>query len=151
MAKDGLPVEAQYNQAIHTVLEEVGYQRFAPELSEKGKGKPDLVVNIDEETFVMEGTKSGINDHLERFKRLEMYKEAKHKGLYIISKDGEKMLKTVSRTEGGDVQNHRLGPQHRPHRIHRSREEQGHRKRQHLQGGLRPCGKEVGAQKRWQA
>jgi len=104
LAKDGLPVEAQYNQAIHTVLEEVGYQRFAPELSEKGKGKPDLVVNIDEETFVMEGTKSGINDHLERFKRLEMYKEAKHKGLYIISKDGEKMLKTVSRTEGGDVQ-----------------------------------------------
>ena len=104
LAKDGLPGEAQYNQAIHTVLEEVGYQRFAPELSEKGKGKPDLVVNIDEETFVMEGTKSGINDHLERFKRLEMYKEAKHKGLYIISKDGEKMLKTVSRTEGGDVQ-----------------------------------------------
>ncbi|CAE7938425.1 unnamed protein product, partial [Symbiodinium necroappetens] len=56
------------------LAKEVGYQAFAPELSEKG--------------------------HQE----LEMYKKAEHKGLYVIGNDGEKMLETVSQTEGGDVQ-----------------------------------------------
>ncbi|CAE7193949.1 unnamed protein product [Symbiodinium sp. CCMP2592] len=104
LATDGFPIEAQYTQAIRSVLEEVGYQPFAPELSDKGKGKPDLVVHVDEETFVMEGAKSRIQDHLHRFETLEMYKKAKHKGLCIISNDGEKMLKTVRETKGSDVQ-----------------------------------------------
>ena len=72
LAKDGLPVAAQYSQAIHSVLEEVGYQPFAPERSEKGKGKPDLKVNISEETFVMEGAKSRIKNYLERFQKLDI-------------------------------------------------------------------------------
>ncbi|CAE7438548.1 unnamed protein product, partial [Symbiodinium sp. CCMP2456] len=101
---DGLPHEPQHNQAIFSVLTELGYKPFAPQSSSEGDGKPDVMVNISEETFVMEGTKSTINDHLKRFETLEMYKKAKHKGLYIIGNDNERMEKTVRETGGGDVQ-----------------------------------------------
>ena len=104
LAKDGLPVEAHYNQAIISVLTEIGYKALSPQSSKQGHGKPDLVVNISEETFVMEGAKIGIDRHLERFKKLENYKNAKHKGLYIIGNDNVKMEKTVREAEGGEVQ-----------------------------------------------
>ncbi|CAE7702457.1 unnamed protein product [Symbiodinium pilosum] len=97
LGKGGLPHEQQYNQAILSVLTEIGYKPFAPQSSKEGDGKPDLMVNMDEETFVMEGAKGQISEHLERFKNLENYKIASHKGLYIISNNNEK-------TEGGDVQ-----------------------------------------------
>ena len=103
LGKGGLPHEQQYNQAILSVLTEIGYKPFAPQSSKEGDGKPDLMVNMDEETFVMEGAKGQISEHLERFKNLENYKIASHKGLYIISNNNE-MLETVRKTEGGDVQ-----------------------------------------------
>ena len=104
LAKGGLPHEQQYNQAILSVLAEIGYKPFAPQSSKQADGKPDLMVKIREETFVMEGAKGQILEHLGRFRRLEMYNKAEHKGLYIISNDGEKMLETLNNTEAGDVQ-----------------------------------------------
>ena len=102
---DGLPHEPHYSQAIISVLTEMGYKAFAPQSSKEGHGKPDLIVNISGETFVMEGARSGIKQHLERFnQKLHNYKDAKHKGLCIIGNDNEKMEKTVRKTEGGEVQ-----------------------------------------------
>ena len=97
LGKGGLPHEQQYNQAILSVLTEIGYKPFAPQSSKEGDGKPDLMVNMDEETFVMEGAKGQISEHLEHFKNLENYKIASHKGLYIISNNNE-TLETVRKT-----------------------------------------------------
>ena len=104
LAKGGLPHEQQYNQAILSVLTEIGYKPFAPQSSTEGDGKPDLMVKICEETFVMEGAKEQIEEHLGRFNKYENYKNAKHKGVYMIGKDNEKVLRTVMSSCGGDVQ-----------------------------------------------
>ena len=104
LAKGGLPHEQQYNQAILSVLTEIGYKPFAPQSSTEGDGKPDLMVKICEETFVMEGAKKQIKEHLGRFNKYENYKNAKHKGVYMIGKDNDKVLQTVMTSCGGDVQ-----------------------------------------------
>ncbi|CAE7896040.1 unnamed protein product, partial [Symbiodinium necroappetens] len=104
LAKGGLPHEQQYNQAIFSVLTEIGYKPLAPQSPRKGAGKPDLMVSIGEETFAIEGMKQNITKHLERFGKLENYKNAEHKGLYVIGNDNKKMEKTVRETDGGDVQ-----------------------------------------------
>ena len=104
LATGGLPHEEQYNQAILSVLTEIGYKPFAPQSSTEGDGKPDLMVNICQETFVMEGAKARIEKHLGRFNKFENYKNAVHKGVYMIGKDNEKVLRTVMTSRGGDVQ-----------------------------------------------
>ena len=104
LARDGLPHEQQYNKAVHSVLQDMGYMAFAPEASEKGKGKPDLAVKIDAKTFIIEGAKSKIPEHLKRFRNFENYKSASHKGLYIIGNDSKTILRTMTTHEGGDVQ-----------------------------------------------
>ena len=104
LATDGLPHEQQYNKAVHSVLQDMGYMTFAPEASEKGKGKPDLAVKIGAKTFIIEGAKSKIFEHLERFRNFENYKSASHKGLYIIGNDSKTILTTMTTHAGGDVQ-----------------------------------------------
>ena len=106
LAKDGLPSEEQYNEAICTTLEDMKYQPVSTKKSRKGERNPDIALNIDEERFVLEGVKftGKINEHLRRFKSKTNYKNAKHKGLYIIGNDKEKMLDTVKSTEADDVQ-----------------------------------------------
>ena len=104
LATDGLPHEQQYNKAVHSVLQDMGYMTFAPEASEKGKGKPDLAVKIGAKTFIIEGAKSKIPEHLERFRNFENYKSASHKGLYIIGNDSKTILTTMTTHAGGDVQ-----------------------------------------------
>ena len=104
LATDGLPHEQQYNKAVHSVLQDMGYMTFAPEASEKGKGKPDLAVKIGAKTFIIEGAKSKIPEHLERFRNFENYKSASHKGLYIIGNDSKTILRTLTTHAGGDVQ-----------------------------------------------
>ena len=104
LATDGLPHEQQYNKAVHSVLQDMGYMTFAPEASEKGKGKPDLAVKIGAKTFIIEGAKSKVPEHLERFRNLESYKSASHKGLYIIGNDSKTILTTMTTHAGGDVQ-----------------------------------------------
>ena len=96
LATDGLPHEQQYNKAVHSVLQDMGYMTFAPEASEKGKGKPDLAVKIGAKTFIIEGAKSKIPEHLERFRNFENYKSASHKGLYIIGNDSKTILTTMT-------------------------------------------------------
>ena len=39
LARDHLPHEQQYNKAVHSVLQDMGYRTFAPESSEKGQGE----------------------------------------------------------------------------------------------------------------
>ena len=104
LAKDCLPHEQQYNLAIHSVLQDMGYSTLAPEASETGKGKPDLVVKIGAETFIIELARSKIPQHLKRFQDLKDYKIASHKGLCIIGNNKETMLQTVKKTDGRDVQ-----------------------------------------------
>ena len=104
LAKSGLPHEQQYNQAILSVLTEIGYKPFAPQSSQQGAGKPDLMVSIGEETFALDGMKQNIQEHLRRFNSMTNYKNAKHKGLYIIGNDNARMLETCRNTEAGDVQ-----------------------------------------------
>ena len=104
LARDGLPHEQQYNKAVHSVLQDMGYRTFAPEASEKGKGKPDLAVEIGAKTFIIEGAKSKIPEHLERFRNFENYQSAIHKGLYIIGTDSNTILGTMTTHAGGDVQ-----------------------------------------------
>ena len=104
LAGDRLPHEQQYKLAIHSVLQDMGYSTFAPEASETGKGKPDIAVKIGAETFIIELAKSKIPQHLERFQVLEDYKIASHKGLYIIGNDSKKILSTMTKHKGGDVQ-----------------------------------------------
>ena len=104
LATDGLPHEQQYNKAVHSVLQDMGYMTFAPEASEKGKGKPDLAVKIGAKTFIIEGAKSKIPEHLERFRNFENYKSASHKGLYIIGNDSKTILTTMTTHAEGDVQ-----------------------------------------------
>ena len=74
----------------------------------------------------------------------------KNKGLYIIGNDNQKMLETVKKLEAEDVQIIGLVP-NVAHGLHRARQEQGHLNNQHLQRGVRPRGKKVGAQGRWQS
>ena len=106
LATDSLPRETQYNQAIHSVLQEIGYKTFEPKSSQKGEGNPDIVLQIGEERFVLEGVKrsGNITKHLQRFDSMENYKNAKHKGLYIIGNDTKKMRDTVNKTQAVDVQ-----------------------------------------------
>ena len=104
LAKDCLPHEQQYNLAIHSVLQDMGYSTLAPEASETGKGKPDLAVKIGAETFIIELARSKIPQHLKRFQDLKDYKIASHKGLCIIGNNKETMLQTVKKTDGRDVQ-----------------------------------------------
>ena len=104
LAKDCLPHEQQYNLAIHSVLQDMGYSTLAPEASETGKGKPDLAVKIGAETFIIELARSKIPRHLKRFQDLKDYKIASHKGLCIIGNNKETMLQTVKKTDGRDVQ-----------------------------------------------
>ena len=120
LATDGLPHEQQYNKAVHSVLQDMGYSTFAPEASETGKGKPDLAVKIGAKTFIIEGARSKIPEHLERFQNLENYKIASHKGLYIIGNDSTKILRTMTTPEGGDVQVIGLAPNiaHTAYTVH---------------------------------
>ena len=105
-AEDGLPSEEQYNNAICTTLKDMTYQPFSTKQSRKGEGNPDIALEIGGERFVLEGVKfrGGINSHLQRFNNKTNYKNAKHKGLYIIGNDNEKMRDTVNKTQAVDVQ-----------------------------------------------
>ena len=106
LAKDGLPSEEQYNEAICTVLTDMKCQPISTKRSRKGEGNPDVALEIDGERFVLEGVKFGgkISSHLERFDGKTNYKNAKHKGVYIIGNDSEKMLDKVKKIKAGDVQ-----------------------------------------------
>ena len=48
--------------------------------------------------------RGGINSHLQRFNNMTNYKNAEHKGLYIIGNDNKKMRDTVNKTQAVDVQ-----------------------------------------------
>ena len=106
LAKDGLPSEEQYNDAICTTLKDMTYQPISTKQSRKGEGKLDIALEIGGERFVLEGVKfrGGINSHLQRFNNKTNYKNAKHKGLYIIGNDNKKMRDTVNKTQAVDVQ-----------------------------------------------
>ena len=106
LAKDGLPSEEQYNDAICTTLKDMTYQPISTKQSRKGEGNPDIALEIGGERFVLEGVKfrGGINSHLQRFNNKTNYKNAKHKGLYIIGNDNKKMRDTVNKTQAVDVQ-----------------------------------------------
>ena len=106
LAKDGLPSEEQYNDAICTTLKDMTYQPVSTKQSRKGEGKPDMALEIGEEQFVIEGVKlsGNIVEHLQRFNDKTKYKHANHKALYIIGNDSEKMLDKVKKTKAGDVQ-----------------------------------------------
>ena len=106
LAKDGLPSEEQYNEAICTTLKEMRYQPVSTKQSQQGEGKPDIAVEIGKERFVLEGVKlsGNIVEHLQRFNDKTKYKHANHKALYIIGNDIEKMLDKVKKTKAGDVQ-----------------------------------------------
>eukprot|EP00435_Cladocopium_sp_Y103_P036016 s2563_g9.t1 len=106
LATDSLPRETQYNQAIHSVLQEIGYKTFEPKSFQKGEGNPDIVLQIGGECFVVEGVKrsGNITEHLQRFHSMENYKNATYKCLYILGNDSKKMFKTLNETNGGDVE-----------------------------------------------
>ena len=106
LAKDGLPSEEQYNDAICATLKDMKYQPVSTKQSQKGAGNPDIALEIGGERFVLEGVKFGprINSHLQRFNNMTNYKNAKHKGLYIIGSDNKKMRDTVNKTTTDDVQ-----------------------------------------------
>ena len=106
LAKDGLPSEEQYNDAIFTTLKDMKYKPIATKQSRKGEGNPDIALEIGGERFVLEGVelRGRINSHLQRFDRMENYKNAKHKGLYIIGNDTKKMRDTLKKTQAVDVQ-----------------------------------------------
>ena len=106
LAKDGLPSEEQYNEAICTTLKDMRYQPVSTKKSRKGEGNPDIALEIGGERFVLEGVKvrGNINNHLQRFNRMTNYKNAKHKGLYIIGNGIDKMLDTVKNAQAVDVQ-----------------------------------------------
>eukprot|EP00438_Fugacium_kawagutii_P004511 Skav214450 [mRNA] locus=scaffold1870:44876:46909:+ [translate_table: standard] len=106
LVKDGLPSEQQYNDAIFTTLKDMKYKPIATKQSRKGEGNPDIALKIGGERFVLEGVKlrGRINSHLQRFDRMENYKNAKHKGLYIIGNDTKKMRDTLKKTQAVDVQ-----------------------------------------------
>jgi len=105
-AEDSLPSEEQYNNAICTTLKDMTYQPFSTKQSRKGEGNPDIALEIGGERFVLEGVKfrRKINSHLQRFNNDTNYKNAKHKGLYIIGNDNKKMRDTVNKTQAVDVQ-----------------------------------------------
>ena len=106
LAKDGLPSEEQYNEAICTTLKDMTYQPVSTKQSRKGEGNPYIALEIGGERFVLEGVKSSgkITKHLQRFNSMTNYKNAKHKGLYIIGNDNKKMRDTVNKTQAVDVQ-----------------------------------------------
>ena len=106
LAKDGLPSEEQYNDAIFTTLKDMTYQPVSTKQSRKGEGNPDIALEIGGERFVLEGVKfrGRINSHLQRFNNMTNYKNAKHKGLYIIGSDNKKMRDMVNKTQAVDVQ-----------------------------------------------
>ena len=106
LAKDGLPSEEQYNEAICTTLKDMTYQPVSIKQSRKGEGNPDIALEIGGERFVLEGVKrsGNITKHLQRFNSMTNYKNAKHKGLYIIGNDNKKMRDTVNKTQAVDVQ-----------------------------------------------
>ncbi|CAJ1404704.1 unnamed protein product [Effrenium voratum] len=106
LAKDGLPGEEQCNQAICTVLKDMGFQPVSTKRSRKGEGNPDIALEIGGERFVLEGVKlnGNITEHLQRFDSKTNYKNAKHKALYIIGNDSERMLDKVKKTTADDVQ-----------------------------------------------
>ena len=85
LAKDGLPSEEQYNDAIFTTLKDMTYQPVSTKQSRNGEGNPDIALEIGGERFVLEGVKfrGQITKHLQRFDSMENYKNAKHKGLYM--------------------------------------------------------------------
>ena len=85
LAKDGLPSEEQYNDAIFTTLKDMTYQPVSTKQSRKGEGNPDIALEIGGERFVLEGVqfRGQITKHLQRFDSMENYKNAKHKGLYM--------------------------------------------------------------------
>ena len=51
LAKDGLPSEEQYNDAICTTLEDMTYQPISTKQSRKGEGNPDIALEIAGERF----------------------------------------------------------------------------------------------------
>ena len=106
LAKDGLPSEEQYNEAICTTLKDMTYQPFSTKQSRKGEGNPNIALEIGGERFILEGVKfrGQIGSHLQRFNSMTNYKNAKHKGLYIIGNDNKKMRDTVNKTQAVDVQ-----------------------------------------------
>ena len=106
LAKDGLPSEEQYNDAICATLKDMTYQPVSTKQSRKGEGNPDIALEIGGERFVLEGVKFGgrINSHLQGFNSMTNYKNAKHEGLYIIGNDTKKMRDTVNKTQAVDVQ-----------------------------------------------
>ncbi|CAE7464315.1 unnamed protein product [Symbiodinium sp. CCMP2592] len=113
LSKELLPYEGQYNKCFQSslmrTLSDGNYSAFEFLSSSPGEGKPDCAVQIEEETFVLEGVmhvrgQADITKHRQRFDDMCNYKNAKHKGLYIIGNNNEKMLETVRKTEGDDVQ-----------------------------------------------
>ncbi|CAJ1457109.1 unnamed protein product, partial [Effrenium voratum] len=93
----------------HAMWKKLNYRDLQFHSSSAGEGKPDCVVRIEKETFVLEGVmhahgQKKIKEHLLRFKNMANYKNANHQGLYIIGNDSDKMLETLKNTEAGKVQ-----------------------------------------------
>ncbi|CAJ1376261.1 unnamed protein product [Effrenium voratum] len=91
------------------IWKKLNYRALEFHSSCTGEGKPDCAVQIEKETFVLEGVmhvrgQGQINQHLQRFNNMVNYKNAKHQGLYIIGNDSDKMLKTLKNTKAGKVQ-----------------------------------------------
>ena len=109
LSRKRLPHEVQYNQCFQAIWKKLNYRALEFHSSCTGEGKPDCAVQIEKDTFVLEGVmhvrgQGQMNQHLQRFNNMVNYKNAKHQGLYIIGNDSDKMLKTLKNTKAGKVQ-----------------------------------------------
>ena len=104
LGADGLPHEDDYNAAIVGALQSLEYVAY-PTKCPTG-GRPDCTVRVGGQTFVLEGVKLGnkIENHRERFEKNRNYRDANHKGLFIIGNDIDKVNQTVKNTNAEGVQ-----------------------------------------------
>ena len=104
LGADGLPHEDDYNAAIVGALQSLEYDAYATKFPTGGR--PDCTVRVGGQTFVLEGVKreNNIMEHLERFEKKYNYRDANHKGLFIIGNDIDKVNQTVKNTKAEGVQ-----------------------------------------------
>ena len=104
LGADGLPHEDDYNAAIIGALQSLEYDAYATKCPTGGM--PDCTVRVGGQTFVLEGVKLGnnIENHRERFEKNRNYRDANHKGLFIIGNDIDKVNQTVKNTNAEGVQ-----------------------------------------------
>ena len=102
---EGLPSEVHYTRAIIQILQR---WRFSATSVETGNGgKVDIYILQDDScTFAIEAVMAAretavVEQHRNRFDRMTAYKDAKHKCLLIIGREGSQLRRLVRDTRGG--------------------------------------------------